>query len=334
MIAVRSLGNRKVSVVEKETPEIGPGDVLVRVKAAAICGSDLHGIYRSSREHPFIPGHEMAGEVVEAGEGAGLRKGDRVCVPAAIGCGKCWLCRKGFTIYCGEARVIGFSLDGGHAEYVAVPGGHCLPLPGGVSFEAGALIADPVGALFHSYRKMGLSSLDTIAIFGLGPMGLGGTIVAKFLGATVIGVDINDYRLSFARTLGADHAVNPKRQDVKTEIMKITKGRGPDKAVDCAGSEVTLGLALDLVRKLGTVAIIGENQKATINPSDHFNRKELVLQGSTCFNLGEYADILSLIERGLEPERIITHRFPLRDAAEAYRLFDGGDTGKVVFVDR
>jgi len=334
MIAVKSHGNRKVSIVEKEIPGMGPGDVLVRVKAAAICGSDLHGIYRKPGEHPFTPGHEMAGEVVEAGPGAGLEKGSRVCVPAAIGCGKCWLCRKGFTIYCGEAKVIGFSLDGGHAEFVAVPGCHCLSLPDDISFEAGALIADPVGALFHSYRKMGLSSLDTIVIFGLGPMGLGGTIVAKLFGARVIGVDVNDYRLNLAKTLGADHVLNPKRQDVKAEVLKLTGGAGPEKAVDCAGSEVTLGLALDLVRKLGTVAIIGENQKAVINPSDHFNRKELVMQGSTCFNLGEYNDIVSMIQRGLKPERIITHRFPLKDAVEAYRLFDGGDAGKVVFVDR
>ncbi len=229
-------------------------------------------------------------------------------------------------------RVLGFSCDGGQAEYVAVPDDRCLPLPDDVSFEAGALIGDPIGGLYHSFRNIELSALDTIGIFGVGPMGLGGTIVAKFLGAKVVCVDTNQYRLDLASKLGADFAVNPLKGNVKEAILKFTHGTGLDKAVDCAGTDATLNLALDLTRKLGKVAIIGENQKATINPSDHFNRKEISLHGSTCFNLGEYSEIIDMIRQGLRPERIITHRFSIKDAAEAYRAFDEGNTGKVAFV--
>jgi propanol-preferring alcohol dehydrogenase len=332
MKAVRSLGNRKIEVVEKPVPKPGPGDVLLRVKAAPICGSDLHAIYRRAEPHPFIPGHEIAGEVVEAPKGSRWKAGDRVCVPAAIGCQTCEMCLKGFTIYCEKARVIGFGEDGAHAEYLVVPAFHPLPLPDFVSFEAGSLVADPVGVPFHEFRKMGLSSRDTIAIFGLGPMGLGAVVMARFLGAEVIGIEVNEYRLELARKLGANHGINPKKEDVKRKVMEITKGRGVEMAADCAGTDATLGLALDLTRKLGKVAIIGENAKATISPSDHFNRKELTLVGGTCFNLGEYDEILDVMRRGLKPERLVTHRFALEDAEEAYGLFDGGDAGKVVFT--
>jgi propanol-preferring alcohol dehydrogenase len=334
MIAVRSLGNRKVEVIEKPRPEPGKNDVLVRIKAAPICGSDLHGIYRSPNPHPHVPGHEIAGEVAEAGRSSRWKPGMRVCVPAVIGCGTCWMCVKGFTIYCEKPRILGFLEDGAHAEYVSVPESHPLLLPDYVSYEAGSLVTDPLGVPFHAYKNIGLTARDTIAVFGLGPMGLGAVIVAKFLGAEVIGVEINEYRLNLAGKIGADHLVNPAGEDVKERIMKITGGRGLDRAIECAGQDKTLGLALDLTRKLGKVAIVGENPKATISPSDHFNRKELTLVGGTCFNLGDYDEIMGIMRRGLNPERIITHRFPLKDAAEAYRLFDEGQTGKVVFVDR
>jgi propanol-preferring alcohol dehydrogenase len=332
MLAVRSLGNRNVEVIEKPDPRPAPGVVVVKVKSAPICGSDLHGIYRAGSPHHCTPGHELAGEIAATTGTSRWKSGDRVCVPAVIGCGTCWMCLKGFTIYCENQRVLGFMEDGVHAEYVAVPEGHPLPLPEDVSFEAGSLLADPVGVPFHAFRNIGLTARDTIAIFGLGPMGLGAVVVAKFLGAVVIGIEVNEYRLALAGRLGADHVINPTKENARERILSLTDGKGPHKAVDCAGTEATLVMALDLTRKLGKVAIIGENQKATINPSNHFNRKELTLVGGTCFNLGDYDDITETIRRGLAPERIITHRFPLSQAQEAYRLFDEGNTGKVVFI--
>ena len=333
MIAVRSLGNRHVEVFDAPEPKAGDGEVLIRVKAAPICGSDLHGIYQSAHPHPFIPGHEIAGEVAKAPAGSRWKPGDRVCVPAVIGCRTCWMCVKGFTIYCENARVLGFGENGAHAEFVVVPDHHPLPLPDGVSFEAGSLVADPVGVPFHAFKNISVTARDTVAIFGLGPMGLGAVTVAKFLGARVIGIEVNEYRLALAKALGADRVINPAKEDVRKVVMEMTGGRGVDKAADCAGRADTLGMALDLARKLGKVAIIGENAKAEIKPSDQFNRKELTLVGGTCFNLGEYDEIVGTILRGLAPERIITHRFRLKDAVEAYRLFDAGDTGKVVFTD-
>lgn len=332
MIAVRSLGNRKVETYDAPKPEAKGTDIVVRVKAAPICGSDLHALYRRPDPHKVIPGHEISGEVAEAGASKKWKPGDRVCVPAAIGCGFCEMCRKGFTIYCDKAGIIGFGQDGGHAEYVVVPEDHPLRLPDDVSFESGSLITDPVGVPFHACKSIGLTGRDTVAVFGLGPMGLGAVIMAKFLGATVIAVEPIEYRLKLAKSLGADWIINPGKQKVREAIREITKGLGPDKAIECAGRADTLELCLDLARKLGKVAIIGENSTATIKPSDQFLRKELTMVGGTCFNLGEYDEIVETIRRGLAPERIITHRFGLKDAAEAYRLFDEGNTGKVVFT--
>ncbi len=333
MRGVKILGKRSLTVCDWPDPEPRGDEVVVKVNAASICGSDMHGIYYREEAHGVIPGHEGMGEVVAVDSPRNVRTGDRVMILALIGCGRCRWCREGDFSLCTELRsVLGFTRNGVHAEFVRVPDIALLPLPEYVSDEAAACILDPVGTSYHALKRMGANAGHRIGVFGLGPMGLGGVLVASFLGAEVIGLDPVAFRRERAERIGAAHVVDPASCDVAEALAEITGGRGLDMALECSGNGVALRQALDAVRARGYVSIIGENTEASISPSDHFNRKEITLCGSTCFPMSDYEGILAAIERGLDPGRLITHRFNLEDAADAYAAFDRGNTGKVVFV--
>jgi threonine dehydrogenase-like Zn-dependent dehydrogenase len=322
-------------VETRDYPEPTPEgeEVVVRLEAAAICGSDLHGLYQSPGEKRWIPGHEGAGVVVAVDKPRFVKEGDRVCITAVYPCGVCDLCRAGYTIYCRNARgVYGFSLDGVHAQHVRICERSLLPLPEFMTFEQGCLVLDPVGTPYHANKRMGTNATHTVGVFGLGPMGLGAVLISAHLGARVIAVDPIAFRRELARKLGAAEAIDPAEGDVAAQIRERTKGYGLDRALECSGKPEPLHTALDLVRHFGHVSIVGENPTATIRPSDHFNRKEILLSGSTCFPLGEFEEIVRMFRAGLRAQDMITHRFTVDEAAEAYRTFAAGNTGKVVFV--
>ncbi|MGD0089439.1 MAG: zinc-binding dehydrogenase [Planctomycetota bacterium] len=333
MRAAKILDAQKVETLNFPDPKPQGDEVVVRIEAAAICGSDLHGLYRRPGEKKQIPGHEGAGVVVAVDQARTVKPGDRVAALAFKACCACDMCRAGYVAYCRAMKgVYGFSRDGVHAQYTLMAESSLLPLPESVSFEEGCLIIDPIGTPYHALKRMAANATHTVAVFGLGPMGLGSVLIAAHLGAKVIGVDTIAYRRALALKLGAWRAVNPGDGDVVKQIRDLTKGYGVDRALECSGKSDPLHAALDLCRPFGHVAIIGENEKATVRPSDHFNRKEICLSGSCCFPLGEYGEILRLFENGLRAKELITHRFTVEQAAEAYRVFAGGDTGKVVFV--
>jgi len=310
-------------------------EVVVRLEAAAICGSDLHALYQTPGEKRWIPGHEAAGVVAAVDRPRTLKVGDRVCTSAIFPCGLCDHCRAGYTIYCRSVKgVYGFSLDGVHAEYVRICERSLLAMPDSMTFEQGCLVLDPVGTPWHAHKRIGTNATHVVGVFGLGPMGLGAVCTAAHLGARVIAVDPIEFRRTLARKLGAAETVDPAKGDVAAQVRDLTKGYGLDRALECSGNAGALYAALDLVRHFGHVAMIGENREAKINPSNHFCRKEITLSGSTCFPLGEYAEIVRLFDAGLRAAEMITHRFTIDQAAEAYQTFAGGQTGKVIFVPR
>jgi len=314
-------------------PEPGGEDVVVRIEAAALCGSDLHALYEKPGEKDFVPGHEGAGVVVAVDRPRVLKVGDRVCTAGGLTCGVCDMCHAGYFAYCRKSRGgYGFGLDGVHAEYARISERALLRLPDGLTFEQGALILDPVGTTYHAHKRIGTNATHVVGIFGLGPMGLGALCVAVHLGARVIGVEPVAYRRELARKLGAEAVLDPAAGDVAEQIREATGGHGLDRALECSGEAEPLHIALDAIRKFGHVAIIGENTEAVIRPSDHFCRKEITLSGSTCFPLGEYDELLRAFERGLRTGEIITHRFDIEHAAEAYQTFAARQTGKVIFV--
>jgi len=333
MRGVRSLGARSVEVCDWPDPEPQGDEVVVRVDAASICGSDLHSIYRKKSPHSVIPGHEGMGEVVAVDSARHVRVGDRVMILAIIGCGRCRWCREGDFSLCEAKRgVLGFDRNGVHAEFAMVPESALLPLPEYVRDEAAACILDPVGTTYHALKRMSARADHTVGVFGLGPMGLGGVLVSSFLGAEVIGLDPIAFRREHAEGLGATHTLDPTSCDAVEAIEDLTRGRGLDMALECSGNAEALRQALDSVRPKGAVSIIGEAAEAVISPSAHFNRKEITLCGSTCFPMSDYQDILNCIQRGLDASRLITHRFALEDAVDAYASFDRGRTGKVTFL--
>jgi propanol-preferring alcohol dehydrogenase len=291
----------------------------------------LHGLYRRPEPARYTPGHEPAGEIADSWPDSRWKPGDRVALYGIFGCGSCDHCRAGYPHCCSQSRTIGFSRDGADAQYVLVPEHACLPLPDDLSFDVGALLGDGLGVPYHALGRAHLCGADTLAVFGLGPIGLGVVLVGRYLGARVIGIDLNPHRLSLARELGAEATLNSRELDVVPALRDLTEGRGPGVVAECAGSAATLGLALEAVAKRGRVVLIGENREASISPSAHFLRKELVMTGSTYFPLGKYEEVLRLARR-VAPERLISHRFPLAQAREAFELFDRGETAKVALV--
>jgi propanol-preferring alcohol dehydrogenase len=262
-----------------------------------------------------------------------VRPGDRVAVYLGIGDGTCEYCRSGYLFLCPNWKCIGFDVDGGDADYIVVPAGNCLPLPDSISFEIGAVMTDMVGTQCDAQRRLDVSGTDTVAVFGIGPMGGAGILVARGRGARVIGVDILESRLEQARLLGADVTINSKEEDPVARLRQLTDGRGVDVAIDCSGSPAAQNAALDAAAKFGRVAFVGESRQTEINPSDQLIRKLLTVIGAWYFPIWEWPQITRfVVEHQIPVDKLITHRFPLDDAAEAFRLFDQRLTEKAVFV--
>jgi L-iditol 2-dehydrogenase len=333
-------GNKQVMVSEVETPSPGVGQVLVRVKASAICRSDMSLYYGGAptvgggKAGGCVSGHEPAGLVEEIGAGVtAVKPGDRVAVHLAVGCGHCEYCQQGISHLCAEWDCLGFTVHGGNAEFLVVPERNCLPIPDGLSYVAAAVSTDAFGTLFSACKKLNVSGATTVGIWGMGPMGASGVMVAKARGGRVIAVDPLPERRAFALELGADLALDPTSGDIAQQIRAHTHGRGLDVAIDCSGNPAAENAALDSVSKLGKVAFIGESHETTIKPSEQLIRKQITVMGSWYFSLQEYAEITRMIiDHDLDLERLVTHTFSLDDAATAFQLFDERKTEKAVFV--
>jgi propanol-preferring alcohol dehydrogenase len=316
--------------------------VLIRTRASAICRSDM-GLYTGGSaivggggagKGLVVPGHEPAGEVAELGPGVkGLAVGDRVAGYLPIGCMRCEHCLSGYLMLCNEWRCLGFDVDGGDADYHVLPAQNCLPLPDEISFVGGALMTDMVGSQYHTQRVLGVRGGMTVGVFGLGPMGAAAVMVARAFGARVIAVDLIDARLDLAKRLGAELTVNSRQHDPVSALREATAGVGVDVAIDCSWAPAGQNAALDAAAKRGAVAFVGESRKTEVNPSDQIIRKLLTVVGGWYFPLGEWAEISRfVVENELPVEELVTHRFPLSDAAEAFRAFDARETEKAVFT--
>jgi propanol-preferring alcohol dehydrogenase len=340
MKAVLLPGEMRVEVVERPDPSPGPGEVVVRMRASCICRSDMslyHGNPivggEAAGTGTVVPGHEAAGDIVAVGAGVTrIAEGDRVAVHLAVGCGRCEHCRQGLALLCLEWKCVGFDVDGGDAEYVVVPAANCLPLPDSLSYVAGAVLTDMVGTQYNAQKRLGVSGGDTVAVFGLGPMGLAGVMVAHALGARVIGVEPIADRRALAVDVGADETLD-SGEDPVGALLDLTGGRGVDAAIDCSGAPEAQNAALDAARRRGAVAFVGESRRTTINPSDQIIRKMLTVIGGWYFPVWEFAEIARFaVAHELPIERMVTHRFSLDDAPTAFRMFDERQTAKAVFV--
>lgn len=334
-------GKAQVELREFPTPEPGNGQVLVRMQASGLCGSDLRAIYHehtgsgAERYQGCIAGHEPCGRIEAVGPDVRhFAVGDRVVVYHIVGCGFCDNCRRGFMIGCTSPQraAYGWQRDGGHADYLLAEERTLLSLPDELSYVDGALVACGHATAYQALLRADVSGRDRVLVVGLGPVGLAVTQLALASGAEVMGVDLLPSRLEFARTVGAAHVLAANDQTAAA-IEDLTHGCGIEVGIDCSGSGAGRRLCLEVARDWGRVVYIGEGGTVTFEPSPFLLHKQLTLMGSWVTGIVEMGALLQFLARhALHPEEIVTNRYALADAGEAYRAFDSGTPGKTVIV--
>ena len=322
-------------------PEPGPKDLLVKVKAAAICGTDTHIYewtpYAQSRVKPPTPiGHEFCGEVVEVGSAvSGFQPGDLVAGETHIPCEVCYLCRTGQPHICQNMLILGIHTPGVFAEYALLPAVCAWKLPKGFDPEIGAVL-EPMGVGVHG-ALLGPLHAANVVVLGAGPIGALAAGTAAACGAKKVMVsDMEDVRLEMARSLGATHLYNARRDDVLAEVRKETDGYGADVVLEVTGVPAVMESALKLCRKAGRVTFIGlPSEPVTIKDfSNDVIYKEIKVSGITGRTMYEtWFQVTNLIESGkVDPKKVITHRLPLESYEEGFRAARDRSGGKVVFL--
>ncbi len=343
MTGVYLPGDSTVKIRDVPVPSPGPKQVLLKMKASSICGSDIRAIYREhlgkgpEAYQNVIAGHEPAGQVVEVGRDVStLREGDRVVVYHIAGCGLCQDCRHGYMISCTSDRraAYGWQRDGGHADYLLAEANTCIRLPDELTYVDGALCACGFGTCYEALTRIGVSGLDRLLVTGLGPVGLAAAMLGKAMGATeVIGTDIAPGRLDFARDLGAVDHVLPAGEAALDAVMDLTEGRGCEATIDCSGSKDGRLLAIQATRQWGRCVFVGEGGDVQFDVSPLLIHKQISLHGSWVTSLRHLAELVEHLPRwGLHPQDTVSHRLPLSRAADAYEQVDQGQSGKVCIV--
>ena len=340
MQAVLFLGEGKIDVRECPDPVPGPDEVVIRMKASGMCGSDLNHLHGPARTGSalVIEGHEpcgvveLVGDAVRPGE---AKAGDRVMVHHYDGCRTCRYCRSGWTQYCPNARTVygGLDGDGGHADFMKVPAHTLISLPDPLSFKTGAAISCGTGTAFGAIKRISLSADETVAIFGQGPVGLSCTMLAKAFGARVIAIDVEPARLEMARRFGADHVVDAREQDPVAAVRELTRnGEGADKSLECSANPTVRRQAVQALRRWGTACMVGVFGTIELD-SEELIQLQKTIVGSLTFSKNQQEECaLFVAERGLDVESLFTNEFRLDEAERAYELFDRRQIGKGVFI--
>jgi len=316
---------------EVAEPEVHEDEVLIRVRACGICGSDVHGMDGSTgrRRPPIIMGHEASGVIAEVGKKvAGWEKGDRVTFDSTVYCGSCWFCRRGLINLCDDRRVLGVSCEdyrqhGAFAEYIAVPQRILYRLPKVVSFERAAMV-EAVSVAVHAVERTPISLGDTAVVVGVGMIGLLVVQALRLAGCgNIIAIDLDEQRLNLAQKLGAGLSLKADGGNVLEEVRHQTRGRGADLAMEVVGTTPSVNSAVACVRKGGTVTLVGNLKPAVELPLQTVVTRQLTLYGS-CASSGEYPACLDLMARGaINVEALISATPPLAEGAAWFkRLYD------------
>ena len=343
MRGLKFLGNSKVEMADLPDPELGKGDMLVRVKASAICGSEIES-YRPPGGIPWggNPGHEVMGVVEDPNGSRRFHKGDRVGVATIQGCGECFWCLQGKQDFCKKA----FVLRNAHSEYVVGKECWMQSVPDDIDDSLAVLLAgDGLGVPYGATIRSGLAAGETTCVFGAGPVGGAMAMIQTFLGARVIAIDINPLALERATKWGAWKTINPKEtKDVKGAILDLTNGLGPNKSYDAAtGDQELFNLALEVTMPGGTVMTVAhgmhgidavrERLSFHVDPAKwEFWGRNLCVRGNWACHFSDYADQLAMVRNGLQIGSLVTATYPLEQFEEAYRRFMGGQEGKVILT--
>jgi L-iditol 2-dehydrogenase len=323
-------GPKKFSVEEIDIPEIREGEVLIKVKYAGVCGTDVR-IYNGTKKisAPRITGHEFSGEVAGVGEGVTLYKiGDRVTVYPMIACNKCYACQSGRTNICVNRITLGYELDGGFAEFVKVPKeaverGNIVQLPPNVSYEEGA-VSEPMTAAYHGIERSGLKGNDTVAIVGAGPIGLCHVQLAKLKQPKkLIVIEPDEGKRKLALEFGASHTVNPLEESVHDRLMDLTDGEGVDVVILDVGLPKVIENSLSFVKKGGMFLLFAGcpiGSSITIDPNI-IHYKEIMFTGSSSSSPQNQQKVLQLLnENKINLKKLITGIFALEDWENAFDM--------------
>ena len=307
-------------------PVPGDDDVLVRVKACGICGSDVHGYTGKTgrRIPPLIMGHEAAGIVEGFGKNVkDFERGDRVCFDSTVYCNKCEPCKKGWYNRCEKRQVLGVSIPefkrhGAFAEYVTVPSWIVSKIPDNLSFTHAALL-EPASIGTHAANRAPISGDDTVVVIGAGTIGLFILQAAKLRGAKkVIACDINEFRLDIAKKLGGDEVVNPAKADLKETVDRLTNKKGADVSLEAVGYAETFGNAISVTKIGGYVVAVGNLQKTAEINLQELVARELTFTGSYASS-GEFRDCIGLVASGkINVEPLISDVLPMEEGPSAF----------------
>ena len=327
MKAIRMTGpGEALQLQEVPIPTIDEKDILVRIRAAGICHSDAH--YRAGRSTmgmlPITLGHEVAGVIEKVGAQVADRKvGDRICLHYNISCGNCYQCSTGNDQFCSKVKMIGHHVDGGYAEYIVVPGRNAVPLPDEISFEAGATLMCASATSLHALYKARLKAGETVAIFGVGGLGLSAIQLAKALGAVeVFAVDIKGDKLELASEYGAI-PIDSSRVDAVEEIRKLTKGKGVNVGVEMIGLPKTMKQTVESLGVMGRAVIVGISQMPLeINSYQTLIGYEAEIIGSNDHLLQELHTLIEFARRNiLDTSKVVSQTIPL-DAEKINKRLD------------
>lgn len=326
---------RKLQPADVPRPVPGPGDLLVRVKACGICGSDIHGYDGSTgrRIPPLIMGHEAAGEVAEIGPGvSSFSVGDRVTFDSTISCGECWYCQRGQINLCQNRQVLGVSCDeyrrhGAFAEYVLIPQRIAYHLPASLSYEHAALL-EAVSVAVHAVNRTPIRMGDTAVVVGSGMIGLLVLQALRHAGCgRIIAIDLDDDRLKLARTLGADVTFNARTEHLAEAVAGLTAGRGADVALEAVGATAPIQTAIQVLRRGGALTLVGNLAPRIDLPLQQVVTRELSLYGS-CASSHDYPLSIELMASGkIQVEPLISACAPLPDGPQWFERLYAHEAG-------
>ncbi len=337
-------GNSTVQMKEFDIPVPQHGEVLIKMKSSTICGSDIRCIYHEhlgkgpeGYQPGMIAGHEPCGQIVEAGPGCRrFKKGDRVIIYHISGCGVCNDCRRGYMISCTSPyrRAYGWQRDGGMAEYMLAEEKDLVYLPDELSYSDGAQVACGFGTVYEGLEKIGISGNDDVLITGLGPVGLASAMLCKALGAKKIyGIEVIEERRQLAGNLGLFTEILEAGEKNVQQIRDLTSGYGVEKSIDCSANNKARLTCIQAARKWGKIVFLGEGGTCEFQPSPDIIHDQKTIYGSWVTNIWRMEELVErLVRWGIKPESLITHRFKLEQADQAYALMASGKCGKVAVV--
>lgn len=333
-----------ITINDINIPKPKSDEVLVKVKATAICGSDLHLYFwdeqakRWKSPLPMIIGHEFSGEVIEVGKDVHfLDVGDKIAAESHIPCGKCYLCKTGRMHICQNMLIYGIQTSqGSFAEYTTLPGSIAYKLPDNISYEEGALF-EPFGVAMHAIERAQILPGDTVVVLGGGPIGLFCLQLARISGAAPLIIsEVQDTRLKMAKNFNvADVVINANKENVVKRVLEITDNKGADVVIEAAGSNVTIKQAFEMLGKNGRIILVGLSTKPTeIDTTVQVTYKEAGVFGTTGRLMYQTWERMSKViaQKRVDLKKVITHKLPLGDVNEGFRLIIEGKAGKVLLL--